>query len=228
MLSGYDIKYLGYNYSSNLIYKKDYNSLSDYVNSLMLRNDILDFSSDYSYLLEVGSFYNIINSMQKEFKIVEFAPKQFINVNRLKVLDVTKEDLLDFCTEVENYIGIKYFSIYYLKNSGFLHKIDSLGFDNIFYESLLKAHEMCKSTSLGYTKVFRFTNKQFNISDFFVSILEHEKKLELYDMQQLLEKKYGIEISIDRIVSIAQNSDLYYSDTMETIYIDYDEFYKEF
>ena len=228
LLSGYDIKFLGYNYSSNLIYKDDYNSLSDYVNSLLSRNDIIDFSSEFSYLLEIGSFYNIINSMQKDFRIVEFSPKQFINVNRLKVLDVTKEDLLDFCTEVESYIGIKYFSIFYLKNTGFSHKIDSLGFDNIFYESLLKAHSMCKSTSLGYTKIFRFTNKQFNISDFFVSILEHEKKLELYDMQQLLENKYGIEVSIERIISITQNSELYYSDTMETIYIDYDEFYKEF
>lgn len=226
-LSGYDLENLGFKFSSQLIYKNKYNSLTDYLNHLF-QNDLVDMSADYNYLIQQGSVYNYVYNLQNNYQIIEYSPRKYINVNRLKLMDITKNDIIDYCSQIQDLIGVRFFTIESLKKLNFNHKLYKLGFDDYFYESILKFNPNCRSISCGLKRVFRFTTNQFNVIDFITYIIENVKSIDVYDLQSLLENEFDIHLDTTKIISVAENSDLYYSETMEKIYINYDEFYKEF
>ena len=60
-----------------------------------------------------------------------------------------------------------------------------------------------------------------------VWLIAQPKKLDIFDLTELLNNRYGIRLSKDKVLEIASSADLYYDRIMETVYIDYDTYFEE-
>ena len=58
-------------------------------------------------------------------------------------------------------------------------------------------------------------------------LLEQYKKIEIYDLLDLLSVEYGLSIGKDKLIEAVRHSSMYYDSIMQTVYIDYDTYYEE-
>lgn len=78
--------------------------------------------------------------LKSEYEIIEFSPNKYIHFRRLNEFRVNNvKDIAD----VIKFVGEgKYFTLVSLKNEGFSHELDELGFEDWFYTSLLVENKL--------------------------------------------------------------------------------------
>lgn len=79
---------------------------------------------------------------------------------------------------------------------------------------------------LGGTVLFRKTKEKFYSYDLLEVIIARYKVIDIYDLMDLLDDKYTIKLSKEKIISDCVKRDLYFNPTMEMIYLDIDKFYE--
>ena len=115
-----------------------------------------------------------------------------------------------------------------MKKHGFSHELFELGFDDYFYESVLRYSSQVKSFYAGIGSTYIFNeNDNIDIRNMLETIILKNGSMDIYDMIDYLKYEYGIVVEKYKLAEWARESNLYYSDTMEKIYTDYDEFYEE-
>ena len=78
------------------------------------------------------------------------------------------------------------------------------------------------------TVLFRQSPEKINRADFINNLMEHYKKINIYDLILQIKEEYGIILQKSDITELTNNSDLYYNDITESLYINYDEFITSF
>ena len=101
------------------------------------------------------------------------------------------------------------------------------GFENIFYESILKAYRDCTSVRICGKYVFINDEKSRGITDMVENIVHRNSSIEIYDMIDYMRDEYGIEISKSKLINRIRGANVFYSDTMEKLYANYDCFFEE-
>jgi hypothetical protein len=103
-----------------------------------------------------------------------------------------------------------------------------LGFDDCFYECVLRYSPLLKSflCGIGSTHIFNQYGG-LNVGDMLEAIIMNKGSMDIQDMIDYLEQEYGVITEKYKLKKCIRNSNLYYSEAMERIYIDYDEFYGE-
>ncbi len=146
----------------------------------------------------------------------------------MESLGISKDNLLDFSQSAKNFANGRYFTVQSLKNHGFEHELFQFGFDDYFYESVLRYSPLLKffPVGIGSTPVFNESENP-NIRNMLESIIMNNGSMDIYDMLSYLNNEYGINTEKYKLAEWARESNLYYSDTMEKIYKDYDEFFEE-
>ena len=120
------------------------------------------------------------------------------------------------------------FTISSIRQDGFSHPLDDLGFDDWFYSSVLledRAH--FAYSRMGGARLFRKGCDTISFVDMLRWIVEAHQKVDIYELCTLLEERYGIEIRKDKLTYMIQNTDMYYDAIMETVYMDYDTYFEE-
>lgn len=79
---------------------------------------------------------------------------------------------------------------------------------------------------MGTTTIFRKTKDKFYSYTFLEEIVSKFKSIDIFDLIDYLEDYYGIVWSKEKIISIIEQTSLYYHPVMEMIYQDLDEFYE--
>ena len=121
----------------------------------------------------------------------------------------------------------EYFTIKSLKESGFSSGLDDLGFDDIFYESILR---FCpKISSFRVNNVYVFKNTELSISKtaFISNLINQYHSITADDLITLLKSTYGISIDIYEIKESLENTNIYYNSIMDTFYMNYNVFIEE-
>lgn len=80
---------------------------------------------------------------------------------------------------------------------------------------------------MGGSKVFIKGNQEVTLGLFIEFLVEYEKSIDIYDLNELLLDTYGLNAERYRMISIINNSSMYYDPIMEKIYIDYDTYFEE-
>lgn len=223
------LKTLGFRVYSGYVISNSYSSATDFYNHLLADNDIVDARDFNSFMRSNVSYTSVLYDLKAKREIVEFAPYQYINIRRLNEIGITKEDLNDYCKAVTNTVDRNsFFTIKSLKKSGFSHTLDDLGFDDWFYASLLCEDRANFSyLRISNTKLFGRGSKQASIEDLLLSILIEQNKIDIYDLNELLEETYGIVFDRYKLLQHIEKAGLYYDTIMETVYIDYDTYFEE-
>ena len=223
------LKTLGFRVYSGYVISNSYSSATDFYNHLLTDNDIVDARDFNSFMRSNVSYTSVLYDLKAKREIVEFAPYQYINIRRLNEIGIKKEDLNEYCEVVTNTVyRNSFFTIKSLKKSGFSHTLDDLGFDDWFYASLLCEDRANFSyLRISNTKLFCRGNKQASIEDLLLSILIEQNKIDIFDLNELLEETYGIVFDRYKLLQHIEKAALYYDTIMETVYIDYDTYFEE-
>lgn len=211
---------------NNIVVLEEIKSVDELLERLFFKHRVVDFSEN-EWILKCSSVYTILSQMKKSYSIVEFEKNKFVNIRELNQIGLDKTLIMDYCEEVKKFINKRVFSVFYLQSSGFSHSLDDFGFETYFYESILKNNNAFRSARYRGQVLFKQTKDKVSYSDLIVEIVENEGAIDIYDMQKLLMSDYGVKIDLYSIRNFAKEGDLYYSETMEKIYLDYDNFFEE-
>ena len=165
--------------------------------------------------------------MKRDREFIEFEKDTFINISKLEEMLITKEDLEKYSKQCINLANGNYFNLKYLKKLGFESDLDDLGFEDMFYESIIQFTKGVKTVNFANTKVFKYTNDPFSRSIFLEDIISRYKKISSSDLLDLLKNDYGIETDLSNIKYLLQNSSVYFNEIMDEFYQNYQLFFEE-
>ena len=230
-LNAYNLKGFGYKLFSSYIVKDKFDSAASFFNYVLLKDEIIDESRmDYD-LVSLGAYKAAVYNKLDEKVLYEFDEGKYININRLEKLGITKTILNKLLNEVECAVEEnQFFTMYSLTNLPSVNIINDIaGFDTdaFFYDSLLTHEKNRFSSALVSGKhIFRKGSDQFQIEDVIKDILKEEKSMDYYDLQKMFKGKFNLDITLNRILKAAAESDLYFAG--DYIYINYETYLEEF
>lgn len=198
---------------------------------MLLQEDIINLDNISSDIKQLIQFTVQLYKLKSDYDIVEFSPNKYIKYERLFKNNITKERIVKFNKSVFDFVGQgKYFTIKSISEDGFLNELDEYGFNDWFYYSLLAE---CKNKisylRVGGNKLFILGNVRVVFDEFIESIIFSQKSLsiDIYDLKDLLETYYNINISTYKLIETTRNTSMYYDVISEKIYADYDIYYEE-
>lgn len=221
--NAYSLKRINWYIASNLIYHSEKEGFDTFFRENMMNSDVVDFSGK-EWLLQNRCVYSYLYRMKRSHEFLEFAPNKFISFSKLSGVIGDVDILTDFAESAERFSAGKIFTIKSLRLAGFRHKLDSLGFENFFYESILKTAPNLKHVPFGNGFLFADSSVNVRPSQLIRSIVEDKSMVNVYDLLELLKFEYGICTNKFKVIEFAQFANVFYSNSMEKLYIDYETF----
>ena len=95
---------------------------------------------------------------------------QYISYSKLEKANVTKSVMDDYVEQASQRMNDDdYFTLEYLRNTGFEHPLEDKGFEDDFYENILSTSDRLRNGDIGKHKVYT-KSERFNRNDAIVSI----------------------------------------------------------
>ena len=230
--SAYELKKCGFKVYSGYILK-GYASSSEYFLNMLTATDLVDLSGCDPRMYSIIMFSNILYSLKEDYEIMEYEPYKYINISRLQLMGIDKNDIRGYCRAVKKYVGINnFFTLFWLRNVGFQNKLDDLGFEDYFYESILSADPeihafIQRATDNNNSHVLYYGEDRLGKKDFVRNIIKKEKAIDRDDLISYCKKQYNFTIGDKLLYSMTSDSDIYYDKTMERFYSSYSVFFDE-
>ncbi|WP_295752561.1 DNA-directed RNA polymerase subunit alpha C-terminal domain-containing protein [uncultured Oscillibacter sp.] len=230
-LNPFVLKSLGFHPYQNYVVSTRYSGATAYFHHLLTDADIVDMTQQNYRYADVKTYRSELSDLKSRREIVEFLPLQYISLRRLQSSGVDAGTLADYCAAVCAFTRPgDYFTVTSLRREGFTHLLDDLGFDEWFYSSLLAEDpERFTHRRMGGTRLFCRGRKTIQLADFLRWLVEAEPsgRIDIYELQETLERQYEIFIPPYKLMAVAQSSELYYDAIMKAVYIDYDTYLEE-
>ena len=230
-INPFTLKGLGFRTYTDYVVSARYSNAADYFRRLLTERDISDMTQENHRYKGISAYSSELADLKARREIVEFLPLQYISLRRLQSAGVDAGDLEDYCAAVCAFTRSgQYFTVASLRREGFAHPLDDLGFDEWFYSSLL-AEDPDRFTyrRMGGTRLFCRVREAIQLSDFLRYLVEAEPsgRIDIYELQETLERQYGISMPLHKLTDVIQNSEMYYDPIMKAAYIDYDTYLEE-
>lgn len=230
LINTFSLKSMGFRVYANYAISDKYSSATEYFRAILTTDDIVDTNSFSKELLNTVAYTAEVYKLKVAYEIIEYVPLKYVNMRRLKHVGICEDTLADYCEKVYKAVGTQYFTVCSLQQSGFTHALDDLGFDEWFYASLLaedKSHFSYRR--MGKNKLFRRGNENVYLADFLEWLLYSNDSLsiDIYDLMELLQNGYNINIEQYKIIETIKGSSMYYDTITEKIYADYDVYFEE-
>ena len=231
-INHYTLHRLGFHVYSGYVIRSSYHNAQDYFSTLLNSSDIVDANLFPTALINVQTFRTLLTTYLTEYELIEFLPKKYIRISRLaELFGTTKEDIRRFCQHVREFTDKQFFTIQSLRKDGFEDELFELGFDDLFYSSILFFdNEYFAHKKVGGNTVFKVGLQSFTMSDFVEWLLYREESMsmEAYELVDLLNETYGIRFDrYDIKNKILPGTQMYYSDITEKLYADYEIYFDE-
>lgn len=225
------LKSLGFRTYTDYVVSARYSNASDYFFHLLTDQGVVDMTQENHRYTDITTYSSELCDLKSQREIVEFLPLQYISLQRLQSAGVDAGDLADYCAAVYAFTRLgEYFTVASLRREGFAHPLDDLGFDEWFYGSLLAEDpERFAYRRMGGTRLFCRGRETIQLADFLGWLVEAEPsgRIDIYELQETLERQYGISLPLHKLTEVIQNSKLYYDAIMKAAYIDYDTYLEE-
>ncbi|ABR48303.1 RNA polymerase, alpha subunit domain protein [Alkaliphilus metalliredigens QYMF] len=230
LLNPFSLKSIGFKVYSNYAVSDIYSSASEYFNMLFTKTDITDLVRIASSVKEIISYTSQLYKLKSDYEIIEFMPNKIIHFRKLKEFGITKEMLNEYRNDVLNFVGDgKYFTLFSLRNEGFTHELDDLGFDDWFYTSILIEDKSNISYQrIGGNKVMLSGNFNIRFEEFLEYIVFSQESLsiDIHDLSDIFKQQYNVNVNTRKLIDIVRYSSLYYDAISEKIFADYDTYYE--
>ena len=197
-----------------------YDSLSEYFEHLLTKEDFTDLSEYRKRYGYVQMFNQTLYALKRECIVIEYEPNKLLHFRRLEQNGISRQELAAFCEDVWNYAAEgTYFTIASLRKAGFFSKLFDLGFSDWFYANLLLT-----DSRFGYG---RFLNNLIFCKDasgvsmqaFLVFCVQSYGSIAVYDLIHELNAQYAC-ISNDRydLIDKLRGTQVYYDEILDRLY----------
>lgn len=226
-LTPYNLRKMGFLVGTSYVLQH-HPTADAYFRSLLSARDVFDITPINRRFDRLSTYRLIEKEMRRNREIIEFEPGQFINIRRLRKLGITQEMLQSYCNHVWSfYPEEKFFSIASLRQDGFESELDALGFDELFYVSLLRESDHFSWQKVGGCIILGPPGQGFSTRDFLVDLVVRAGSMDLDDLVHLLQDRYHVALSRIDVLTETKGSGLYYDKIMDRLYADYDTYFEE-
>ncbi|NSQ92756.1 hypothetical protein HRF16_12640 [Enterococcus faecalis] len=216
---------LGYRNFSEFILLDKFTRAETFFEETYFNKEMFEVDDNRLYLL--GSFRYRLFKKLSNYEVFEYQKDSFISMNKLtNYADITKDDVIELLNEFDLVVSDQYFTVSHIEFVIEKSKFSELGFDNIFYESILKTTKGYRFQRIGGAMVFRKTKNKFYTYELIDEIVFKYKSMDIYDLMEFLDENYGINLSKEKIICSCQKTEMYYNPAMEMIYTDIEKFYE--
>ena len=227
LITPYNLKKMGFLVGGSYVIQY-YPTAEAYFDNLLTSSDLIDLVPIRGRFTGLTTYSTLLARLKHEMKIIEFEPYQCINIRRLEKLGFNRERLKQYGDRVWSFlVNDDYFTIQSLRVSGFEDELESLGFGDMFYSSILKEDERFTWQRVGSNVVFNPKGNQFSVHDFLVDRVTKEKAIDVDDFVNILLENYGVSLEKSDIISKIKGSDVYYDSIMGKLYADYMMYFEE-
>lgn len=230
-INPYTLKGMGFIVNSTYAIQNFPNAVT-YFTHILTKDPVYDVNA---YLKRFGAFKIFMQTyteLLKKHVIFRFEKDQIITLRRLEKLGVTEDQICDYCESVQSFVDDEtYFTINSLRQDGFSHGLDQLGFETFFYASLLGTDDRFSmqqcfgGTILFNGKVFG----QFSKTDFLLSQLREYESIDLDEFIEDINDRFGVRISNRYdVIQAVKDTEMYYDSIMDKVYRDKSVYYSDF
>lgn len=227
LLTTFNLKRMGFLVGTSYVIQ-NHPTAEAYFESILLAKDIVDIAPISKRYTGLTAYSACLSGIKRERQIIEFEPYQYINIRRLNKLGIEMNALCRYCDEVWSFLADDtYFSIQSIRRAGFEAELDSLGFGDLFYTSLLKEDGRFSWQRVGNTVILSPVKHNFSVHDFLVALIKQEESIDIDEFVELLNGTYGVVFDRNSVIQGIKGSDIYYDKIMEKLYANYDIYFEE-
>lgn len=190
-----NLKRLGYKGGQGSIFIDKYSDIRECIEDEYLKKDFIQLDDD---LKGNPSFMRIFGDCLESGRFYPIGGDQYISYEKLKKAGVTRDLMIDYVEHAAmRFEDNDYFTLEYLRNTGFEHPLEDKGFDDEFYENILMKSGILRNRDIDKHKVFTKSEK-FNRNEAVVSIVVKTLGSEDSDYADLLSDRiqslYGLNL----------------------------------
>lgn len=175
----------------------------------------------------LGSFRKRLDNLRDSLDIFEYAENEFIHIQTIQEkTGIGKIHIQTLINEILNEVGDKYFTVPMIEPIIEQSPLYTLGFDDIFYEFILKGNEHLRFQYMGGQAVFRKTADKFYIYELIEETVARMKFVDIHELINYLNEEYSITLSREKIIQTTEVTDLYYHPVLEMMFQDMEQFYE--
>jgi len=216
---------LGYRNFSQFILKDKYSRADLFFKEKYFSSDIFKITDKRFYSL--GSYLNTLETLRANLDIFEFQKEHYISFSKIhENIGVTKSDIKELIEEILDFVKYDYFTIFSIEHIIDKSVFAEFGFDDIFYESLLKRDPRLRFQYMGGRVVLKQIKEKFFTYHLIEDLVIKFKRIDIYDLMTYLNEQLGIDLPKEKITDVTNHTEIYYHPIMEMLYQDEDEFYE--
>lgn len=175
----------------------------------------------------LGSFRKSLESLRDSLDIFEYAENEFIHIQTIQEkTGIGKIHIQTLIDEILNEVGDKYFTVPMIEPIIEQSPLYTLGFDDTFYEFILKGNEHLRFQYMGKRAVFRKTADKFYIYELIEETVARMKFVDIHELMNHLNEEYSITLSREKIIQSTEMTDLFYHPVLEMMFQDMEQFYE--
>lgn len=223
-----NLRLLGYERIGGLIHRKEFRSIDDSVRAYLDEFDILRFEYEDKVLLYHEKVKPILDDFCNKFKLIEFAPESYISLRQLEANEITKDDIINYVDSVDRFSNGLWFTTVYQKHLGFKNELEFLGFDDYFYNSILKCSKRFAFAEIEKTILFRSGVESVTLFDLIEGLVVVSEKIDVYELLRIIKEDYGIDVTKNKLVATVRRkrkTEIYYNEIKEKVYKDKETYY---
>lgn len=216
---------IGFRLRGTYVLNNDFSNIYMYLDSLIEKEQVLRFDES---LLKISAFYNALSYYSQHLKLFRIEDGIYITEGKLNELGVSKDKLLRTIDKIrETFKYRDYFSIKNVYTELDLSQFENLGLSEDFVSDIIFNLSDIKTLRINNNKLFCFTDKQLSIAEFMYDMVNKYSSISLDNLEEEIRKNYQIEIPFNKLRDYLYNTNIFYSDTLEKIYSDKNDYYEE-
>ncbi len=232
LITPYNLKRLGFLVFSRFAVRNARNA-SDYFSRKLTESDVVDYSEMARRFGQIGTFTTVLNALKDSYEIIEFEPHQLIQLRKLQSFGIDRPQLHAFCDAVAECVPPgTLFSMKLLHERGMEFELDALGFEETFYNSLLREDERFDFCRMGGKMVFRRREpgdapRPLNRTDLAIWLLRDRESMDVDDMAEEIRRDFGVEMDRYDLKTACEQAGFYWDSIMNRVYRSYEIYYDE-
>lgn len=221
-ISNKEYSIINYKFTGKRIIKNGFN-FTEYIKKTMLSSNTITRTQIYSQFGFDSTVNAALDDLLFSYSLIEFDNHNYINVEKLNSLGITKDDFIEFTNDVLEFIGDEIYTITKLNNRGFNLVFDYLGFGDIFYESLIRRSREFNYIYL-YNTLFFSKDEKLTRNSIVINKIREYRIIDTQELISIIESEYGIKLKKDHIKEMIAGTSVYYNAIMDKFYDSYDTF----
>lgn len=226
-INALNIDMVGYNYSINYVYSKKYESISSYIEAILLSEEIVDLEKVNPQLLNLANYEEVVDEIIKVIPVIRIQRYVFVHKDRLYRKGVANKAIESFVNNIYEKYTEEYFTIQSIKEDMGMDTLLDYGFEDCFYEDILTCSEFFNSFMIGDKKVFCGLNQSNKCSSFLEHVIGKLLTVEIEDIEYLIKNKFGLDINNNLLGSSLRLSNLYINNDIGKVYVNHNQFIME-